>query len=59
MSNATDSEARLNRILNYQRALAGFSRAASEAISPDRLLQHACAHVSRVTHIEVNRKRAP
>jgi len=45
-------EAKLARILEYQRALSAFSRIASEALPPDRLMQHACAQVSRVTDIE-------
>ncbi|GGC47673.1 histidine kinase dimerization/phosphoacceptor domain -containing protein [Chelatococcus reniformis] len=38
-------------LLQYQRALASFSRVASEAISPERLAQHACAQISSVTRI--------
>ncbi len=49
--NRSDPEARLARLLEYQRALASFSRVASEALPPERLMQHACAQVSRVTHI--------
>lgn len=40
------------RFLEYQRALAAFSRVASGALAPERLMQHACAQVSRVTHIK-------
>jgi two-component sensor histidine kinase len=52
MSHVSSTEAALARALEYQRALASFSRVASENSSPDRLMQHACAQVSRVTHIK-------
>ena len=48
----SNPEARLARVLEYQRALASFSRVTSEALPPERLMQHACAQVSRVTHIK-------
>jgi GAF domain-containing protein len=44
-------EARLARLLDYQRALLAFGKTASEAAPPERLLQHACAQISRVTHV--------
>lgn len=50
--NGSDTEAKLARVLEYQRALSAFSRIASEALPPERLMQHACAQVSRVTHIK-------
>ena len=40
------------RLLDYQAALAAFSRVAGEALPLDRLLHHAAAQVSRVTHIK-------
>jgi len=52
MKHEPSTEAKLARILEYQRALAAFSRIASEALPPERLMQHACAQVSRVTHIK-------
>ncbi|WP_046869263.1 sensor histidine kinase [Microvirga massiliensis] len=48
---ASDPQAKLARVMEYQRALASFSRIASENLPPERLMQHACAQVSRVTHI--------
>ncbi len=45
-------ETKLARVLEYQRALASFSRIASESLPPKRLLHHACAQVSRVMHIK-------
>jgi GAF domain-containing protein len=45
-------EAKLARVLEYQRALASFSRIASESLPPERLMHHACAQVSRVMHIK-------
>jgi two-component sensor histidine kinase len=39
------------RLLDYQRALAGFSRSVSEVMPLERLLHFVCAQVSRVTHI--------
>ena len=50
--NQPTSNARLDRVLEYQRALAAFSRVATEALSPERLMHHACAQISRVTHIK-------
>jgi two-component sensor histidine kinase len=47
----SSAEPKLARILEYQQALAAFSRVASEALPPERLMHHACAQVSRVTHI--------
>jgi two-component sensor histidine kinase len=44
-------EAKLARLLAYQRALAAFSRIASEALPLERLLHHACSQISHVTHI--------
>ena len=46
------AKAQLARLVDYQRALAAFSRVASEALPPDSLMHHACAQVSLVTHIE-------
>ena len=54
------SEDILTRLLERQRALAGFSRVASDAMPLDRLLHHAVAQVSRVTgikHVKVLRYR--
>jgi two-component sensor histidine kinase len=48
----TTIEAKLARISEYQHALAAFSRIASEGLPPDRMMQHACAQISRVTHIK-------
>src|SRR3954451_16118791 len=45
-------EAKLTRVLEYQKALASFSRIASENLPPERLMTHACAQVARVTHIK-------
>lgn len=48
------------RLAEYQRALMSFSGATSEGLPPDRLMQHACAQVSRVTairHVKVMRYR--
>jgi two-component sensor histidine kinase len=42
----------LQRLQDYQRALAAFSRFAGEVLPPERLMQHATAQVSRVTHIQ-------
>jgi two-component sensor histidine kinase/putative methionine-R-sulfoxide reductase with GAF domain len=39
------------RLQEYQRALAAFSRIASEVLSTERLLHYVTAQVSRVTHI--------
>jgi two-component sensor histidine kinase len=50
--NESNTEAKLARVLEYQRALAAFSRVASEALPPERLMHHACAQVSRVTRIK-------
>lgn len=41
----------VTRLMDYQRALAGLSRVASELLPQDRLLHHVTAVVSRVTHI--------
>jgi two-component sensor histidine kinase/putative methionine-R-sulfoxide reductase with GAF domain len=40
-----------NKALNYQRALATFTRIVNEADSEGRLLQNAVAQVARITHI--------
>jgi two-component sensor histidine kinase len=48
----TGPEDTLSRLLEYQRALAGFSRVAGEAMPLERLLHHAVAQVSRVTGIK-------
>jgi len=45
-------EAKLARLLEYQRALATFSRMAPQTIPSETLLQHACAQIARVTHIK-------
>lgn len=48
------------RALDYQRALATFSRMVGEPMSPDRLMQNTAAQVSRVTgigHVKVMRYR--
>ncbi|HVY59807.1 MAG TPA: histidine kinase dimerization/phosphoacceptor domain -containing protein [Xanthobacteraceae bacterium] len=42
----------LARAGEYQRVLAAFSRVASEALPPERLMHHAVAQVSSVTHIK-------
>jgi two-component sensor histidine kinase len=42
----------VTRLLEYQRALAGFSRVAGETLPLERLLHHVAAQVSRVTHIK-------
>jgi hypothetical protein len=52
MKNGSNTEVKLARVLEYQRALAAFSRLASEALPPERLMHHACVQVSRVTHIK-------
>ncbi|MCB5176370.1 sensor histidine kinase [Microvirga lenta] len=46
-----DTASELKRMHEYQRALAAFSRIASEPLPVDRLLQYVTAQVSRVTHI--------
>jgi two-component sensor histidine kinase/putative methionine-R-sulfoxide reductase with GAF domain len=48
---APDPEAKLQRLLHYQRALAAFSRVAGGVMPPDRLMQYAAAQVSGLTHI--------
>jgi two-component sensor histidine kinase/putative methionine-R-sulfoxide reductase with GAF domain len=48
-SNSPDPEPK--RLQEYQRALAAFSRIASEVLSTERLLHYVTAQVSRVTHI--------
>ncbi len=48
----SNTEAKLARLQEYQKALAAFSRVATEAVPLQRLMQHACAQVSRVTHIK-------
>jgi len=42
----------LKRLHEYQRALAAFSRIASEVLATERLLHYVSAQVSRVTHIQ-------
>jgi two-component sensor histidine kinase len=57
---AADSDAKLQRVLAYQRALAAFSRTSGEAMAPERLMQHATAQVAghmRVKHVKVMRYR--
>jgi two-component sensor histidine kinase/putative methionine-R-sulfoxide reductase with GAF domain len=52
MPNKSDSPApELKRLHDYQRALAAFSRVASEVLPTERLLHYVTAQVSRVTHI--------
>lgn len=41
----------LKRLHEYQRALAAFSRIASEVLPREKLLRYVTAQVSRVTHI--------
>ncbi|MFC7398714.1 sensor histidine kinase [Chelatococcus sp. GCM10030263] len=48
---STDLEAKLARLLDYQRALAAFLRIGSEGLSEERLLHYAVAHVANVTGI--------
>ena len=48
---APDSEPKLQRLLQYQRALASFSRVAGGIMASDRLMQYATAQVSGLTHI--------
>jgi two-component sensor histidine kinase len=47
----SDIDDKLARVLEYQRALTGFSRVAGESMVPDRLMQHAAAQVSALTHV--------
>ena len=54
---ADKTDDRAARLIEYQQALAGFSRIAGETLSVDRLLHHATAQVSRVTgvrHVKVH-----
>jgi two-component sensor histidine kinase len=51
-NNDATAQSKLARVLAYQRALAAFSRIAAEVLAPERLMQHACAQVSHVTHIK-------
>ena len=46
-----NATSKLDRLLAYQHVLAAFTRIAGEALSPERLLQHATAQVSSVTQI--------
>ncbi len=46
-----DPTAQLVRHEKYQSALTAFSRVASEALPPERLIQHATARISAVEHI--------
>jgi two-component sensor histidine kinase len=48
---ADKTDARTARLLEYQQALAGFCRVAGETLPLDRLLHHATAQASRVTHV--------
>src|SRR3954470_21947834 len=48
----TDTSPELQRMHEYQRTLAAFSRVASEVLPPERLMHHIAAQVSRVTHIQ-------
>jgi two-component sensor histidine kinase len=48
---AAEPDDKLERLLEYQRALAGFSRIAGEPMPLERLLHHAVAQASRVTGI--------
>jgi two-component sensor histidine kinase len=57
---ADKADDRTVRLIEYQQALCGFSRVASETLPVDRLLHHAAAQVSRVTrirHVKVLRYR--
>jgi two-component sensor histidine kinase/putative methionine-R-sulfoxide reductase with GAF domain len=47
-----DASPDLKRLHEYQRALAAFSRAASEVLPPERLMRYVTAQVSRLTHIK-------
>ena len=47
-----ESDDKVFRLLDYQRALAGFSRVAGDVMPLERLLHHATAQVSRVTGIK-------
>jgi hypothetical protein len=47
----SEAEAKLARVLEYQRALAAFSRVSGESMDPNRLMQHATAQVSALTHV--------
>ncbi|GEO18058.1 hypothetical protein MAE02_57540 [Microvirga aerophila] len=49
---SNDPSLELKRMHEYQRALAAFSRVASEVLPTDRLLHYVTAQVSRVTHIK-------
>jgi two-component sensor histidine kinase len=49
---SSDLAERLLRHEEYQQALAAFSRVASEALAPERLLQHATARISAVACIQ-------
>lgn len=51
MDSELSNESKLDRLLDYQRALLAFSRIASEPHSPASLMQHLAAKVSRLTHI--------
>jgi two-component sensor histidine kinase len=57
---APEPDAKLQRVLAYQRALAAFSRTSGETMPPERLTQHATAQVSghmRIKHVKVMRYR--
>jgi GAF domain-containing protein len=50
--NTSNADPTLVKVLDYQRALAAFSRIASGELPPHRLMHHAAAQVSRLTHIK-------
>lgn len=43
--------AKLARLLEYQQALTAFTRIAAESHTPERLMHHLAAQVSRLTHV--------
>ncbi len=51
-TNNSNADPTLAKVLDYQRALAAFSRIASGELPAHRLLHHAAAQVSRLTHIK-------
>jgi two-component sensor histidine kinase len=51
MPKHTAADDKLKRVLAYQRALAAFSQTAGSVLEPARLMQHATAQVSGLTHI--------
>jgi two-component sensor histidine kinase/putative methionine-R-sulfoxide reductase with GAF domain len=50
--NLSNADPALAKLFDYQRALASFSQVASGELPPQRLLHHATAQVSRLTHIK-------